>query len=213
MNKFELEKAENEIEALICGIEDESGQCTPIIDGIVDIDSYLNAPVKILWVLKEVNSPGDQDRWSLKDAIRGLRNGKKIQKGWEKTFGPIVYATYGIMNQCRFEDIPHINQQPDLIDGLKQIAYINVKKLPGSRKASFSKLKKYYRAHKSIFLKQVKTYDPDVIICGGTYGVICQDFHEDAPIVKAYHPAQRRLKRAVWCDRIIETAEYILGRK
>ena len=33
-----------------------------VIDGIIDIDFYLNSPIKVMWILKETNSEGN---WSI----------------------------------------------------------------------------------------------------------------------------------------------------
>jgi len=39
-------------------IEDELHQMTGVVpDGIVDLDEYLAADLKIMWILKEANSP------------------------------------------------------------------------------------------------------------------------------------------------------------
>ena len=43
-----------------------------VYDGIVNLENYLASPIKILWILKEVNS-SDSD-WDLRDALSDLKN-------------------------------------------------------------------------------------------------------------------------------------------
>lgn len=56
MNYDEIEEKQNEIDVEISENAEESGlnyEFEPMPDGICDISAYLDAKVKIMWVLKE----------------------------------------------------------------------------------------------------------------------------------------------------------------
>ena len=147
-----------------------------IHDGVVDQESYSSAEKKILWILKEPHSDNDLTSWDMRGAISNdLRTVKGIKKGWDKTFTSIVYVTNGILKNKSWEEIPFINKEPQIIDELKKIAYINVKKTAGSAKTKPSVLKDYYVRSKEILLEQIETIDPDILIFGGTFYLFKDD--------------------------------------
>ncbi|TQO38974.1 hypothetical protein GQ41_3642 [Arenibacter algicola] len=147
-----------------------------ISDGIVNHESYNNAEKKILWILKEPNSRNEPGSWDMREAISDkLKTESGILSGWQNTFTNIVYVTYGILKNKSWEEIPFINKEPQIIDELKKIAYINVKKTAGSAKTKPSVLKDYYVRSKEILLEQIKTIDPDILIFGGTFYLFKDD--------------------------------------
>lgn len=82
-----------------------------IRDGIVDPKKYAKAKLRILWVLKDPNSPDATEDWDLRGAIKDdLKKEKGMGKDWRKTFNPIVYATYGILENEKWVDIPNISR-------------------------------------------------------------------------------------------------------
>lgn len=178
----------------------------PIFDGIVNEKEYQNSKVKILWILKDANSTGEDDSYDLREAIGNLRTKTGVRKGWEKTFNNIIYVTNAILNKTEWENTPYPKDEPEIVDVLKQIAYINVKKVGGGSQSVDSELYHHYEKSKELLLNQINEFDPDVIIFGNTYRFFKNDLdlnemnvfgtcHATAKAgriyINAYHPNAR----------------------
>lgn len=100
----------------------------PIFDGIVNEQKYKNSDIKLMWILKDANSTGEDESYDLREAINTLKRDYGVRKDWEKTFNNIIYVTNGILNDAEWEDIPYPKDEPNTVDILQNIAYINIKK-------------------------------------------------------------------------------------
>ncbi len=192
-----------------------------IRDGIVNIDEYYNSQIKIMWVLKEPYDIEGNGFWSMQEGLNGDRaRGEKADS--QSTWHPIIYSTYGILNNyTRLEKIPVIGKQKGISGVLRQIAYINVQKLPAKTRTNDTALKIAYDENKGILIKQINTYKPDIIIGGRTLHLFKKDLNiNDADLLEAghftkenriyintLHPAQTKIKRAEYVNKIIERAE------
>lgn len=208
-------------EQIKCHINKEFNR-NPIFDGIVNSDSYNNAEKKILWILKEPNSSNDQDSWDMRGAISNLKTESGIRNGWEKTFTSIVYVTHGILKNKSWKEIPFPNENPEIIDELNKIAYINVKKTAGLAKTKPSELKDYYVRSKEILLEQIKTIDPDILIFGGTFYLFKDDLSlsklnpygscnvlkiDNKVYIDAFHPQYFGIKRENYFNDILNAVQ------
>ena len=201
-----------------------------IMDGIMDYEKYLNANYKILWILKEPYDDFDVDGkplgggWHLRDAIIPKQSFIEFTGG-RRTFEPMIYTTWGILNNfCLWENMKDVNNDPTMLNALKSIAYINVKKLPGYTTSNPAEIEDVYQLHKEILLKQINCYNPDVIICGSTLSLFMKDLSitnaeilengsanyiikHNMIIIDAYHPAQctstSGISQAQYCNDII----------
>lgn len=224
----ELDKLINS--TIISDIEDTF----PILDGVFDPEKYLSAKYKILWILKEPYDEFDDDGvpfgggWHLKDAILPKQKFQEFTGG-RKTFEPMIYASWGILNNfCLWDDMNDVSKDPTMLEALKSIAYINVKKLPGHKASYYKTINDTYAKHKDILLKQIEYINPDIIIGGATLGLFINDlglsrkdiirhkglnyFIKDNKIfIEAYHPAQRTSSTGVtqqmYCDGIITAVQ------
>ncbi|GGD24439.1 hypothetical protein [Flavobacterium orientale] len=182
----------------------------PIYDGIVDLESYQKTNTKVLWILKEVNSAGDEGGWDMREAIKKFKVKNGLKAVWAKTFSSIVYVSEGIINNKNWDDIPDIPDNPDVVDILNSIAYINMKKIAGKPRAISNELSHAYQTYKELLFKQIRLIDADIIIFGGTYPYFkndipphnlkksgtCNVFKVDDKIfVDAYHPQYFGVKR------------------
>lgn len=219
MNKEYLQIKIKEIDSEISQIEFNGRKA--IYDGIVNLDEYINSEIKIMWILKEVHSVGDNGEWDLRKALKCLKNETKtaMKEGWTGTFNPIVYITYGILNKIYWEDIPNTWDSPEIIDILNKICFVNVKKVSGLSVAIHQELLDFHEKYNHILHKQVEAYEPDVIICGNTleiFDFFGNNYEEEKVekmifyssskhiIVDAYHPYNRIIKQQVYCDTIIK---------
>lgn len=178
-------------------------------DGIVNLEFYNKSETKILWILKEVNHDGDLDDWNMSKILQKLKTEYGVEKGFEKTFAPIVHLSYGIINKKKWSEVPYHYDEPSIIDILNQIAYINVKKTAGSSSIHFSSLEKAYKENKEMLYKQINEINPDIIIYGGTYYLFENDnnymlINKDIKHISAYHPSQRSITHEKYFDEVYE---------
>lgn len=231
ISKNELQQRIDEVNEIINKtIISDNIEVFPITDGIIDIDRYLKAQYKILWILKEpyddFNEKGEPigGGWGLDQAINPKQT--IYEFGREKqTFKPMIYASWGILNNfCLWSDMEDVEDNPTMLNALKSIAYINIKKLPGGTSSQYSKIEVAYIKNKNILLKQIEYYNPDIIIGGSTlynffqdlgfsksemteYGSLNYIVRKGKIFIDAYHPAQRVGRTGVskeqYCNDII----------
>jgi hypothetical protein len=76
------------------------------------------------------------------------------------------------------DEIPYYSDKPEIIDILKEIAYINVKKTSGNSTTHFSTLESAYKENKTLLFGQINKINPSIIIYGGTYYLFENDIEE-----------------------------------
>ncbi len=206
---------------------DTNGKCEPIIDGIVDIDEYLNSKFKVLWILKEPHDDKEDGfasggGWHFANDFLAPSGFYKRMGLSRSTWQPIVYVTYGMLNDfMNFDDMDYIRNNQSMTDIVRKIAVINVKKLPGfTRTNDFGPISLAYNKHKELLHKQIETYSPNIIIGGSTLHLFykqldlkkedekifgCVEYYEkDLKLfIAAYHPAQTTVTRDCYVNDII----------
>ena len=179
------------------------------IDGIINLEFFNKSKIKILWILKEVNDQNNNIKnKDLREILQDIKTDNGIEKGWVKTFAPIVYATYGILNDVNIDSIPFHYENPNIIDVLKEIAYINVKKTSGGKSIHKSVLLHAYLNNKTKLFAQINEINPDIIIYGGTFFLFENDndfFLKNKNIkhINAYHPAQTSKSQKIYISEIL----------
>jgi hypothetical protein len=129
-------------------------------DGIVEEGSYSSSSLKLLFLLKEPNSPGEGG-WSLLDHIHSDKH--------TPTFDTIARWVVGIRNlpnsiQWKFvKDISPYSR----ISALNYVVLFNLKKIPGYGIADERALEKYVERNAGLIKRQFSIYNPDIIICCG----------------------------------------------
>lgn len=152
-------KTENEFDSII---KQEWG--LPIVyDGITKISEYKEAPVKILWILKEGNENTEQEERDHRDFHTDMSN---YYSGWKATYKNIILPTYGILHNLAYKDLPVLNDDATINNEyvLNKIALINVNKNGGGSMANPVVIEENYTKHKEILLQQIEGIAPDVII-------------------------------------------------
>jgi hypothetical protein len=206
---------------------DVNDKCEPIIDGIVDVEKYLNSKFQILWILKE---PYDDEEdglasgggWHFANDFLAPAGFYKRMGRSRTTWQPIIYVTHGLLNDfMNFDDMDYIRDNQSMTEIVRQIAVINVKKLPGfTRTNDFGPIWTAYDKHNELLHKQIDTYNPNIIIGGSTLHLFykqldlkkedektfgCVEYYEkDTKIfIAAYHPAQTTVTRDRYVNDII----------
>lgn len=219
----ELEKKIKEIDDLIYKLKIEGSDVEAIPDGIVNLDNYLASDIKIMWILKEANDIHEDGVIYGGYDMRASLNEKTIstEGKWRSTFNPIIYASYGIQNNFQqWDDMGNTYLNQEVLNAIKKIAFINLKKMPGNAVSDMAEIKDSYEKQKNIVLKQIEVYKPDVIIGGNTLQIIAKDLDIELKIkypidiaikgeqlfINAYHPNNRvkGLGQEKYCNSIIE---------
>ena len=197
----------------------------PIYDGVNDIASYLESSPKIMWVLKEpydIISEGKASGggWSIFD----LYNRESVRP----TLQVIAYTIYGYLKSVQWPEMGSIHDNLEILDVLKQIAYINISKMPSKTVSNNDTIGRLYKYWEPVLHKQFLLYNPDVIIFGNTYdhfehysvGHTLEPIYQDDEtglrvysylnklLLSAYHPRQRKMTREKYVNTIISVLQY-----
>jgi len=234
----ELKEKINEINELVkTQIKSDNSDLKPILDGIIDVEKFFRAKYKIMWILKEPYDDVDDDGkpycagWDLCELIKNTEKFEDFEGG-KPTFKQMIYTSWGILNDfCIFDGMDNIEDNPTMIDALKSVAIINIKKLPGFTSSQNNIIESTYVQYKDILLKQIEYFNPDIIIGGSTLYNFYQDFgftkeqmktldsvnyitKNNKIFIAAYHPAQRPgitgISYEKYCDDIINAAKISL---
>ena len=220
MKKTQLQEKVRKIDELI---KAEYGK-NVILDGIVDHEKYLNAKFKILWILKEPHDKGGQQEWSMRDLIKDAKYSEGLNPDMKYTFTNIIYSTYSIFNNfVSWNEMDYMEDKPEMIEYLQKIALINIKKLPAGSSSKDNEIQSAYQKYRSIILKQIETFEPNIIIGGNTIKYIQEDLElskfpkiekdliwyyllDDKIVIDAYHPASR-INNEQYCNSIIDAVK------
>lgn len=183
-----------------------------IKDGIINKEKFgkIGNKKKILWVLKEVNDPKQEESWSLVEFLR-YRSEKDEglfgNTGWENhTYGRVCEVSWGVLfPNLTFDEIRSLSEEK-FSSILDAIAVINVKKTPGLGKTNQVGLEKMVRENPEILegiIAQINDISPDIIICGNTFyllEVASSNFNhmidwrfidnKNRTWINAYHPSR-----------------------
>jgi hypothetical protein len=207
-----------------------NGNTDLIYDGIVDIEQYYYTKPRILWILKEPYDDIDENNnpigggWSMIDCFLAKEDFfEKIGKA-NKTWYPIIYASYGILNNYKLWNKEEIITKK-MAEVIKKIAMINVQKVPAYTSSVNSTIEAAYHKNKDVLLEQIKVFNPDIIIGGFTlqyfrkalgiddkfngidneYFGYCLD--NSKLYIDTYHPAQMIVSQEVYVNEIIKVAK------
>jgi hypothetical protein len=188
------------------GIKTEDFNC----DGIISEDYYLNAPKKLLFVLREPNQTLSGD------LRQDVERGPDFQLWYE-----LSRWAYGIIHNFPDFDIME-KDGPGKKEAFLGIAIINMKKIAGGGSTDFNELNVYAFLDKEFIKKEIAIIDPEIIICCNTFielmwALELRDVqkhisdpetvfkkvynYENCPIyIFPYHPAHRKSRRKSYND-------------
>jgi hypothetical protein len=216
---------------------DPNEKCEPIIDGIVNVDNFLASDFQILWILKE---PYDDEEdglaagggWHFGNDFLSPEGFHKRMGRSRSTWHPIIYVSYGILNKfLEYDDMDFIRNKPSMTEIVRNIAVVNVKKLPGfTRTNDFGPIAAAYNKHKRLLHKQIDSYNANIIIGGSTLNLFynelgikksdekkfgCVEYVElnSKLFISAYHPAQTTVTRDRYVNDIINLVKHWVDTK
>lgn len=207
-------------------IKDLEQHMSFVRDGIVNLKKYLDASVKILWILKEANSPDNSIGYDMRPCLATLhseKNPNNIHPDWRYTWTRVAYTTYGIFEKKNRTNIPNISgNAQEVLKYMPNIAHINIKKFAGNSKTNDKEIRVFFDQYRSLLYEQIEIINPDVIIFGGTFKYFSDYFknkekiYEWPPVyqsnnkllIDTCHPNGIRGFRMTdqqYCDHIINT--------
>jgi len=195
------------------------------LDGIINDEEYFNTDPKILWILKEPYGGIENELCDIPNELNKAPSDFIIGK---PTWQEISYITWSIFNNFTpYNKIPdywdndHDDEIGVVADYLKKIAFINIKKIAGGTSSKSSIIQEYYNKYKVILEKQIKEFEPNIVILGGTlkyfgddlygdnlkdstdYNDTCHFIRNGQLFIDAQHPAQR-FSKEIYANTIID---------
>ena len=137
-----------------------------ILDGIADIEGYVNSKPRIAWILKEAWGD-DGAGWDLSSQVIAKQTPTIISS--TPSFKRVAYVSRGIHTDTVWDDLPWITQDENVSNAIKKIAWLNISKIAGDSKSPDSRISTAYEEWNDILKKQLKAYDPQIIILGNTH--------------------------------------------
>lgn len=131
-------------------------------DGVVDELSYQAAPLKVLFLLKEVNDE-DGTSWDLREFLKSSR--------YPQTWNNVARWSFGLLSQPRFapwSSLPEQCGDQFRVQWLKSVAVVNVKKVGGGPSSHPTTLREFVENNRESLHQQLLLYRPDVTVCCGT---------------------------------------------
>jgi hypothetical protein len=185
-----------------------------IPDGVIDEKGYLKSPLKVLYILKEVNGG---ENWDLRDYMKG--------GGRSATMSNIARWQYAIENfeeDISFSKINNISQSFRQAI-FKNIAVLNIKKEPVGASAKSKEIWTYSWDDREFIRKQVTLYNPDIVICCGTGEMVKErelitsfkkwsisklgvEYYKNGKLILNFvHPQQRKITKKDLFIKLLET--------
>ncbi len=137
-----------------------------ITNGVADIDGFVDARPRIMWLLKEAYGEGGWDHCAMHCELTG----RDIQS--MPTEKRVAYTSYGLMHNERWAEMPYVYENDEMVRCFKSVAWINVSKLAGDTVSDNGQLKNDFHHWEDIVRKQIEVYDPQIIILGNTYDIV-----------------------------------------
>ncbi|MBZ9628164.1 hypothetical protein LB450_08645 [Psychroflexus sp. CAK1W] len=149
----------------------------PIYDGVVHLTSYVQAPVKILWILKDVSHLEKWEAFDLREHLRKIHTSFLIRQGFKDFFSDINRVSYPVLNDLYTLDKHIPNPASDYANALRHMACICIKKVSDGHRTEDPDYYKYYKEYKGLIQKQIHELNPDVIIFNDTFKYFEDDLH------------------------------------
>ena len=164
-------------------------------DGIIDESEWDKAMLKVMFLLKDTNNfSGD-----FRKAVRG---------------GPwhvVGRWSFGLQNVKKNYILPFSEAKNNINQGCLSAAIVNLKKTPGRGVAVSDEIAEAVKRDKTFIFEELKIIQPDVIVCGATFGYVKElfpDLAEQKPLDgqkgKCY-----RYNEKVWIDYCHPSARYV----
>ena len=142
-----------------------------ISDGVVDERTWATVSPKILYLMKEPNSPGDRSSWSMCDdfLVKGAVAGDGTSYTWTWGLGSrwARGLTEGFLSWQETTDMDY--SKPEVRRPyLRRIASVNLKKTGGGGSTPQGSLRSVVEDSQDFLRRQIAIIAPDIVVCCGT---------------------------------------------
>ena len=128
-------------------------------------DAYWDARPRVLWILKEANA--EDGGWSLCDFLANKNGALDQYPDWKRTFGKVAQVSWGLLHGVPgFEALPGGPDHDELRAALRQIAVVNISKLPGEGASVPAELASRASDFQALLAQQIEALAPDIAISG-----------------------------------------------
>ena len=143
--------------------------------GVVDETVYSRVYPRIVFILREAHmrTPYNiKSEWTLPKGISrnvdiGL-TGKPMELKYMRTWKQAGVWAYAIIHG--FDTYNKLKKDICVAKGLQAIAMTNLKKTGGAAASKWREIRDHAVQDKSLWQRELEIMNPDLIICGGTYG-------------------------------------------
>lgn len=148
--------------------------------GIVDEKVYATQEKKLLFLLKEVIDESRAETWSLVDFINKQISSNSFLTIWKR----VGELSYGLHNRFPpyHSDVTNSFHDRHIAEGLRSIAMTNLKKTGGSNQSDIQEIREHAKRNKELLQSELRIMKPDLVVCGGTFNIVCEVFEIDASI-------------------------------
>ena len=229
----QVKELDEEIKKMPC----EKEGAKVILDGIINPERYFDAKERIIALVKDpYDSEGtDLGGWSLPESLNAKESLAEQSSNGLPTFRPLVAIANQINDNKTYSEIKPDLMSKEAYDTYKSCSgHINVGKelILDSTYSSEKRTAKLAIENRDIIEKQIKIYDPTVVIGGGTLHHFVEDkgenfsilgeiipkenfrefgrtkvyFNENRVFIDTYHPSRRpiTMKDEAYCDQIAD---------
>ena len=137
-----------------------------IADGAVDIDTWRDQKIKILFLMKEAYGNND----SLTNCL--LRAIEKRTFGNASTFPNLIRWLNAIKKSNQGDRVDYDKDKDVVATDILRISVVNLKKSNGKSISDDKDLMKYVESDWDLLEQQIISLNPDFIICCGTFNLI-----------------------------------------
>ena len=187
-----------------------------IKDGIVNEHTFEESPIKILWILREMNEVEDMQNlggdmrqdWRACVAQNNLNPYHSPQGGYSRTYALIIKVSRAILEN-EWEPVPY---QKVCQQVLPQIAIINAKKLAGGARINPFAMEHHYRNDADLLKDQIEGINPDIILNTNHLPELWNHLNvENPPRVVSCSDVNPKRKGEFYSYRQKETGRIVLG--
>lgn len=138
-----------------------------ISGGAMDEASYSESPIKMMMLMKEVNDPDSKYNWSLPSLFQSMFDNKcTFYRMWKNVSRWTLCS--------RNPDLCFVEiSNEELVKGLGLFSTSNLKKTGGSGGSKYDDILTHARKYQEEWIEEVNVLDPHLVVCAGTFDVVC----------------------------------------
>lgn len=173
-------------------------------DGVLNPTVWSGMSPRLLFVLKEANSPAP-GRWDMRGGLRqgawSVNEDTKKEETW-RNFQVIARWVHDLTSGGKALDWSQINDEALGNPGVKfkqqalnKAAIVNVKKIGGGPECNMEQLKAYAAACGQFLKRQIRLYKPDLVVWSASAGIFGSIYPEEERT-----PWERTTRGITWCS-------------